>query len=1048
MRRLCLLLVVSAFVAGCSSLGQPVTDFRAYYNTFYNAQNAFEDGLDAIEDRDQEVDPERYITLFHTPDDAAGEQHFEEAIEWSADILREHPDSRWVDDALMIIGQSEFYLGNQAGAAEKFREVIALDEGREGEAHFWLARTLLAAGDPVEAIEHVEEATQTDDHGEWAALMDLVRGEAQVRAERWEEAARALTDGLTDTPRPEVAARAAFLLGQVHEMLDQPARAAAAYEQVREHRPTYELELEAGIRGTLMQSHAGDTGEALQAIREMEGDDRFFEDRLRLKLTRAQLLRADGQYAAAHQAFETLVYGDDPASGDVLGQAHYEWGTLYQEVERDYVEAAAHFDTAASRLGGGAGDDVQATPAALRDVDERAERFGVLADRSVAVTRLDSLLQLGALDDEAFQAFVEELEEQAEADRTEEAAPAAGFDGGEQMPPDDELEEQAADGDAFAAAGAATTAEDDAGFLFHNDPGQVQELEQRFERRWGPRPRVPNWRRVEAVTAFARAIEEEEDDVDDEFAEEVEDLQPEEELQPDEQEPAVQAQIDIRGRSTDISEVPRDAQSQAAMEEELATARYELGNALFFVAEEPDSARVWYQRVLDETPDHPVSQRALYALAEAHAALDQTADAREFYQRLIDNYPASDFADRAREQLGDVDPEPQATERAEEAYRAAYADWGAGTAHDAFTQMVDVAQDYPDTEVAPRALFAAATIVLEELKDASILSLDRSATALLAQHEAEGHRPIGDAEPTAKALAEVLLTHLADRYPDAPQADRAGRIAQALIDDRTPDDVLADLPEGALGAGIAPNDTMAIAGRGDDASSDDEDAAEEDTTDGSAEAIAGPGDVNGASEADEEETADPASEAIDRAAGGWTLAVATGASREAAEDSVAARRATLREDEDTDALVDLLPVAGGSAYQVVVGQYLNEDRAEQARTEHAERAGEEAEVIPIRPPADIADRSDDDAGRWSIVVASHPADDVLEDVVMQYRALVSEQFEEDWPVDIERLIVEGRDRYRVLLGQFEQQAAAEEARDRYEENLPDNAWLIQIEDDS
>src|SRR5690606_14844440 len=107
-------------VAGCSSnsfVGRRYDNFTAYYNTFYNAKNAYDRGVENLEQQDQPVDRNRYLPLFSAfTARSAGGQAFNNAIEKSADVLREHPNSKWVDDALLLIGKSYFQLQNYVGA--------------------------------------------------------------------------------------------------------------------------------------------------------------------------------------------------------------------------------------------------------------------------------------------------------------------------------------------------------------------------------------------------------------------------------------------------------------------------------------------------------------------------------------------------------------------------------------------------------------------------------------------------------------------------------------------------------------------------------------------------------------------------------------------------------------------------------------------------------------------------------------------------------------------------------------------------------------------
>ena len=239
------LLVGAGLLMSCgrgSFIGRQYDDLTAYYNTFHNATQAFEAGLESVNESGGDIDRTRYLSVFPPPQGGAGQSSFGEAIQKSAAVLREHPNSEWVDDALLLIGRSRYYQQNYVGAVQKFREAIALDAEREGEARFRLAQTLVVAGRYREAADALRTGLDSgEEYGSWTARMRVVQGELFVRQENWEAADQALAQGLNDNLPDETGARAAFLLGQVRETLDDPEGARAAYRRVSGYDPPYPL---------------------------------------------------------------------------------------------------------------------------------------------------------------------------------------------------------------------------------------------------------------------------------------------------------------------------------------------------------------------------------------------------------------------------------------------------------------------------------------------------------------------------------------------------------------------------------------------------------------------------------------------------------------------------------------------------------------------------------------------------------------------------------------------------------------------------------------
>jgi len=710
------LLLVGGLLGACgpsSFVGRTYDNVTAYYNTFHNAQAAFENGVQSVREAARPIDRTRYLPVFPAPPEGTATEPFDKAIQKSADVLRQHPQSKWVDDALLLIGKAYFYQQNYVGAEQKFREMLALsDASRAVEARFWLARTLVTAGRTGEAAKAIQVGLEAvGGSGPWQARLHLVQGALRARQERWADATEALQTGLEMGVPDEVAARGAFLLAQVRGTQENIRAAEKAYRSVLAYDPPYDLGFAARLGSIAMQGLHERPEAALERLRGLEADEKNFEMRGEMAVVRARILKAQGRSDAAQQVLTEILRGDEAPSGTAAGRVHYTLASIYRDAYQDFSRAAAHFDTARTSLrapAGGAGGDrtglqTQRIPTAPTDADEQATRYQSLADRTDDVARLDSLLRLGRMSPAQFRQFVTEL--QAERAAAQEAARERREPQGPRLRQGDGR--GGGDGQRRRSVqSAAQTGGTDAGFLFHRDPARVQEGRRQFRRTWGERPRVDNWRRradVRGQQAVAEA---------------------------DSAAPPPEAErAEMKGRTDallqqsalDLSDVPRDSSSVAAMEADRAVARYELANALFLSAGRPDSAITWYRRVVEAHDDHPVARRALYAMAEAHQAQRDTAAAERAYARVVERYPASPFAERARRRLGTTAPRAgqRRTARADSAYAVAYQLWERRQIERALPSMVTVAQRYPKTDAAPRALLAAGTMYWRSLQPPS-----------------------------------------------------------------------------------------------------------------------------------------------------------------------------------------------------------------------------------------------------------------------------------------------------------------------------------------
>ncbi|MEZ4699667.1 MAG: tetratricopeptide repeat protein [Rhodothermales bacterium] len=709
--------MLSAFLmlaTGCkegSFIGRRYENFTAYYNTFYNARKTYAEGVKSVErTANQGIDRTIYLSIFYKPERVANQQEFNDAIKKSADVLRENPGSKWVDDALLLIGKSYFYLENYVGAEEKFQEVISIGGPLEDEARFWLARTLIASNSFDEAMNHLEFSLSMEGMSrKWASLLRLALGELHVRQNAWEEASLELERGLERVSDGTTASRASFLLGQVYESLQRYDKAMEAYRRVQRYKPEYALSYAAMVSEIRVEAQHGNPELALRQVRSMERDDKNFDNRAELVYLRGRVYQAMRLGDQAYTVFEGLLYSDDRTlnANAIKGKIHYAMGELYRDVYVDYNYAAAHFDTARASLQSGnrrqapGAAAIQYAPEAITDGEKQAEVFGSFYTVHNKLVNLDSLMRLGELDEETFEAFILDLRKKKAEEILEEQRLQARRQAEQQFQQISNVADRSGKQlDQFAAAASSSSSQGDAdsGFLFYKDRIRLQEGRLNFIAKWGDRPRVPNWRRLDAVNSAAHSAQSA-------TADSVV-ISARQQLLDDMELPPV-----------DYSAVPRDEESRAAMEEQRAQVRYELANVLFLSMERPDSAATWYRMVIEDTGDLPVAQRAYYALAEVQRALGDTLAAQGLYARVLDLFPSNDFAGRVREQLGmapiEVIEVPDSTALADAAYDRAYDMWNARQYGRAIEEMILAAEAYPSSDIAPRAMLAIGAMYME-----------------------------------------------------------------------------------------------------------------------------------------------------------------------------------------------------------------------------------------------------------------------------------------------------------------------------------------------
>ena len=289
----------------------------AYFNTVYNAKNYYRQGKKSV----------RHDTLM------IDSENFDKAIEKATAIIVKYPDTRWIDDALFIMGASYYYKGDYSRSVEKLDFLIYNypETGFYNEAQYLIGLAnyrLKKYGSAIVALEQVMQSRKfrkraqivlvyvyyadgsydrlyeiadtllkgSLKHDERRTLLRFV-GMAQFDEEQYTEALQTLKR-LLDITRDEVARRELKL------------RIAEIYLEIGEHdlcREFVEGEVEPEFRDLL-----------------------------------ADLCMVTGRLDDAKDIYMELTQHRQP---DISAEAYYELAQMYEE--SDSMElAVAHYDSA------------------------------------------------------------------------------------------------------------------------------------------------------------------------------------------------------------------------------------------------------------------------------------------------------------------------------------------------------------------------------------------------------------------------------------------------------------------------------------------------------------------------------------------------------------------------------------------------------------------------------------------------------------------------------------------------------------------------------
>jgi TolA-binding protein len=359
------------FLALLASLALPGC---VYYNTFYNARAAA---------REAEV-----LRESRPPDTEISSRENEllgRVVEKCSRVLRDHPDSGWADDALLLMGSALYYQGKHESAYARLTEFGRLYPRSEfrPEADYLLGAVLIAKNDPVAAealLASVADAVPPSAFSDDALILI---GQARHSRGRYDEAAEAYLAALERFPDGARRAETRILAAENYRDAGILDAAAHQYEEAEREDARPELAFEARARLAGVRLELGDAPGALAGLEELERRTGGRDDLDRVLLLKGEAMELLGDLAAAVSTYESVAASHERSDASAL--ALYRIGLIRRDREEDVDAAVEAFTKARDESPRGEGSRLAAK--ALQDIEDLNRHLEIIARASGAPPR-------------------------------------------------------------------------------------------------------------------------------------------------------------------------------------------------------------------------------------------------------------------------------------------------------------------------------------------------------------------------------------------------------------------------------------------------------------------------------------------------------------------------------------------------------------------------------------------------------------------------------------------------------------------------------------
>ena len=339
-RSVILCLLISLTASGLPSCS--VTDFvSAYFNTYYNAQTLFAQAeTEVMTQLDSRPGGRTWLGMFGIQ--AATKTKLESVIEKCSKLLQYHPDSKLVDDALLMIGKSYYYEDDNQQAMRKFNEIIS--EYPNGscavEARLLLAYAqyrMKAREDARNTARAVVDLAKKEDQPEMTARASLVLGQMAQEDKDYASAREYFDQAAEFGATPDQRSAASLMSAEMYRKMEKYKEAEEAYLRAQKASNTYTGEYRGRLGALRMQVKQGRFEEALQGMRLLRADAKNKEFFGEIELEVANTYREVGDLPTAVDHY-TIVDTTYPRT-EISARSYFALGDLYEHTLYRYDSA-------------------------------------------------------------------------------------------------------------------------------------------------------------------------------------------------------------------------------------------------------------------------------------------------------------------------------------------------------------------------------------------------------------------------------------------------------------------------------------------------------------------------------------------------------------------------------------------------------------------------------------------------------------------------------------------------------------------------------------
>ena len=589
---LCILACVAMLFSGCSTY----QNIAGYFNTYYNAKKAFNEAVEEVKKANTKDRDSNYFAMRNVPNTA--QDKFDKVVEKASRLIQFYPESKWVEEGLLLIGKSDVYLGDYDAAIRKFTELLEnFPTGdRRFEAKLWHAKAEYYQKKSNESLKILKEfVPEAEAEGQADFVLEglLLEGQIYIDRNEYEQAAASYARAAQVSGDGYLRALAQYQRGLCYERLGDQLQAAETYGSVADFDPDYALGFKSRLKHGMMLSATEQFDKAFEIFDALNEEPLKNEERGLVMLEIANTSYATGDTAEAFALYNLI--DTTYRRTDAAAKSYYQQGLIHEGLLLDFSHARDYYTKAKGEF-----QNSEITPLAQRKAENFSQYFTLRSN----LKKYDSLLTR-ALHPDTDLAIKDSLKSTADSVSIKTPRPEI-------------VDTTKPKGD-FLLPEKKSPSADSTQKEFQQPDVLRDEL------------RLPS-ERIDSSRAQRRNVER---DTSDDVTADLPDTVARR---------SGGKQDTVKNKPKAGSTAQLQKLSPDSLRALIAQTEFELGGLFYLELDLPDSALYWYQKIVDEHPSSPLIPRVFYATAEVYRAYEDSAAKDSVYNLLLDRYAESDYA--------------------------------------------------------------------------------------------------------------------------------------------------------------------------------------------------------------------------------------------------------------------------------------------------------------------------------------------------------------------------------------------------------------------